>query len=62
MPRVIAPWDTPVPESLLGVLWMAEVLYPGESDLTLSSEIERFYTDYYDYTLTEEELAHLTSR
>lgn len=62
MPRVIAPWDTPVPESLLGVVWMADVFYPGEIDLTLSSEIERFYTDYYNYMLTEEELTHLTSR
>ncbi len=29
MPRVFGPMDTPVPESLLGVLWLANALYPG---------------------------------
>jgi iron complex transport system substrate-binding protein len=62
MPRLIAPWDTPVPESLLAVVWIAEVLHPGEIGLDLSSEIKHFYNNYYHYTLTDEELAKLTSQ
>ena len=62
MPRVIAPMDTPVPESLLGVAWMASVFYPDLVRLDLASEVDRFYTFYYSYDLTDAELEHLTGR
>lgn len=55
MPRVVAPMDTPVPDSLLGVLWMVGRLYPGHVSLDLADEAERFYTTYYGIDLTEEE-------
>jgi iron complex transport system substrate-binding protein len=57
MPRLIAPIDTPVPDSLLGIVWMASVFYPDRISLDLSSEVERFYKIYYEFTLTEEEIA-----
>jgi len=60
MPRVIAPMDTPVPESLLGVIWMVDIFYPGKSPLDLAVEVNHFYTTYYGYTLSPEELAYLT--
>ncbi|MEN6370184.1 MAG: ABC transporter substrate-binding protein [Thermotogota bacterium] len=56
MPRVFGPMDTPVPESLLGVLWLANVLHPGTISLDIAREMNAFYTTYYDYTLTEAEL------
>ena len=59
MPRVFGPMDTPVPESLLGVLWLANVLHPGAITLDLAAEMSAFYTTYYDYALTESELASL---
>jgi len=62
MPRVIAPIDTPVPESLLGVAWMADVFYPDQIHIDVASEIDRFYAAYYDYDLTEEELERLIRR
>jgi len=62
MPRVIAPMDTPVPESLLGVAWMATVFYPDLVRLDLAIEVDRFYAFYYDYDLTEAELEQLTGR
>jgi len=62
MPRVIAPMDTPVPESLLGVAWMASVFYPDLVRLDLEIEVDRFYATYYGYDLTEAELDHLTGR
>jgi iron complex transport system substrate-binding protein len=62
MPRVIAPMDTPVPESLLGVAWMATLFYPDLVGIDLAQEVESFYSVYYGYTLTDAELAHLTGR
>ena len=60
MPRLIAPIDTPVPESLLGIAWMAKVFYPELVTLDLAQEVVRFYADYYQFTLTDEELAQMT--
>ena len=62
MPRVIAPMDAPVPESLLGVAWMASLFYPDRIRLDLKTEVKHFYTFYYGYDLTEAELEHMTSR
>ena len=62
MPRLIAPMDTPVPESLLGVAWMASVFYPDLIRFDLAVEVDRFYIFYYDYDLTEAELERLTGR
>ncbi len=59
MPRVFGPMDTPVPESLLGVLWLANVLHPGAITLDLAAEMNGFYARYYDYSLTEPDLASL---
>jgi len=60
MPRLIAPIDTPVPESLLGIAWMAKVFYPELVTLDLAQEVVCFYADYYQFTLTDEELAQMT--
>ncbi len=60
MPRVFGPMDTPVPESLLGVLWLANALHPGEVFLDIAGEMNAFYTTYYDYSLSEAELQLLT--
>ena len=60
MPRMIAPMDTPVPESLLGIAWMAKAFYPELVTLDLVEEVTRFYADYYQFTLTDEELAQMT--
>lgn len=61
MPRLIAPMDTPVPESLLGIAWMAKTFYPERVSLDLAQEIERFYTAYYGFELTDEEIGILSS-
>ncbi|MBN1562876.1 MAG: ABC transporter substrate-binding protein, partial [Anaerolineae bacterium] len=33
LPTFISPWDTPLPDSILGIIWMAETLYPDQIDL-----------------------------
>jgi iron complex transport system substrate-binding protein len=60
MPRMIAPMDTPVPESLLGIAWMAKTFYSELVTLNLAEEVVRFYANYYQFTLTDEELAQMT--
>lgn len=60
MPRIIAPMDTPVPESLLGIAWMAKTFYPELVTLDLAEEVVRFYADYYQFALTDEEVAQMT--
>jgi iron complex transport system substrate-binding protein len=60
IPRMIAPMDTPVPESLLGIAWMAKTFYPELVTLDLAEEVSGFYADYYQFTLTDEELAQMT--
>lgn len=60
MPRLIAPMDTPVPESLLGIAWMAKTFYPELVSLDLAQEIVDFYTSYYEFVLTDEEVQILS--
>ena len=59
MPRVIGPMDTPVPESLLGIVWMAKLFYSDLVSLNLEEEVTRFYSFYYDFVLTDEEVEYL---
>jgi len=61
MPRLIAAMDTPVPESILGVVWIACALYPDLVSLDLIDEAVRFYEGYYGLSLTEDDLALLAT-
>lgn len=59
LPQFSAPLDTPVPDSVLGIIWMANVLYPdllGE-DMQCEVEAPYFYGMWYDYEMSEEEVA-----
>lgn len=60
MPALAAAWDTPVPDSLLGIIWLAHALYPAEITISLESECSAFYSRFYGYTLSNEEVARLT--
>jgi iron complex transport system substrate-binding protein len=62
LPRLVAPWDTPIPESVLGVIWMAETLYPEQFDFDCAAEVEYFYTTFYEYDIPAEEVERLCSR
>jgi iron complex transport system substrate-binding protein len=57
MPKLVAPWDTPAPDAVLGVIWMGQQLYPEKYDLECTQEAEYFYNTFFDYKITEEELA-----
>lgn len=57
MPKLVVPWDTPAPDSVLGIIWMANRLYPGLINLDCSEEATYFYNTFYNYAIPGEELA-----
>ncbi len=57
MPKLVAPWDTPSPDSILGIIWMGQRLYPEQVNLDCATEAQYFYNTFFDYEITEEELA-----
>lgn len=50
-PSFFGPWDTPSPEVVLGLLWLAEALHPGATGLDLVAEVVRFYREFYGVEL-----------
>lgn len=57
MPSWVAPWDTPVPDSVLGVIWLAETLFPERVDLDCAAETVRFFADFYQHAIPLAEAA-----
>jgi iron complex transport system substrate-binding protein len=62
VPKLVAPWDTPVPDSVLALVWLTEVLHPGLTDLSCEAESQFFYLRFYGYGLSSEEAADLCRR
>lgn len=62
MPQLLFAWDTPIPESVLGVLWLAELLHPGRVPLDFAAVATRFYRDFYGVELRPAELDLLGGR
>ncbi len=55
-------WDRPAPESPLGILWLAQKLYPDRfSDIDLVEETKSFFHEFYSYDLTDDEVAGILS-
>ncbi len=59
LPKLVAPWDTPGPDSALGLLWMAHTLHPDLIAFDCAAETQSFYRTFYDYELLPEEVARL---
>ncbi len=57
MPSWVAPWDTPVPDSALGVIWLAQTLFPERVDLNCAEETVRFFADFYQHAIPLAEAA-----
>lgn len=51
MPRVMGPWDTAVPDFVLGVLWMSDRFYPDGAEIDWVAETAIFYETFYGYSL-----------
>lgn len=53
-PSKVEPWDFPSPSSYLGIVWLAERLYPNEySDLDLENIVNEYYKTLYDHSFQE---------
>ncbi len=59
MPRVAAPWDAPVPDAVLGALWLAQVLHPHLAPHNAAAEALILYEEYYGITLARDVLERL---
>jgi iron complex transport system substrate-binding protein len=57
MPKLVVPWDTPAPDSVLGIIWMADQLNPGLISLDCSEETVYFYQTFYNYPISGDEIA-----
>ena len=48
IPSNLEAWDSPVPSSILGSLWIASVLYPDEySQEDFNKDVQEFYSTFY---------------
>jgi iron complex transport system substrate-binding protein len=59
MPKLVVPWDTPAPDSVLGIIWMAQLLYPETVELDCAEQARYFYNTFYRYAITDEEVTAL---
>jgi iron complex transport system substrate-binding protein len=59
IPKLVAPWDTPAPDSVLGIIWLARTLYPEQITLSCAAETETFYNTFYGYDISAEEIGKL---
>ena len=54
LPNKAEAWDSPVPGSILGALWLANILHPDKlSDADCISYINEFYETFYNFTYHE---------
>ncbi|MCB2210341.1 ABC transporter substrate-binding protein [bacterium] len=56
MPKLVAPWDTPAPDSVLGITWLAQRLFPELDTPDCGEQADYFYNTYYDYAISAEEI------
>lgn len=53
-PSNLGGWDMPEPRSILGILWLSNMLYPEEfTDMDILKEIEEFHLNFYGKNFTE---------
>lgn len=47
-------WDSPVPSSILGALWLANILHPERlTDADCAASMDEYYETFYDFTYSE---------
>lgn len=56
MPKYLMSWELPVPESILGTMWLQKVMYPDKDSINLSEEIKEFYSKFYRLNLSDNQI------
>ena len=47
-------WDSPVPGSILGAIWLANVLHPDQlTDTDCTAIMDTYYETFYDFTYSQ---------
>ena len=61
MPRYVTSWDMPAPESILGVMWLAEK-FDSNLKLDLNKRMKDFYLLFYDIKMNGGEAEKILNR
>ncbi|MCK9444789.1 MAG: ABC transporter substrate-binding protein [Tissierellaceae bacterium] len=57
MPSTIELWDSPVPSSILGTMWLSSILHPKDYDYEeFIDDVVEFYGEFYNTTIEREML------
>ena len=56
MPKLVVPWDTPAPDSALGIIWLAERLFPELETPDCAEQANFFYNTFYDYAIPSDQV------
>lgn len=57
IPEGVATWDTPVPESFLCPIWIAQLLYPDKfADVDIRETIKEFYSKFYNLSISDDDI------
>lgn len=60
LPKYLGPWDTPIPEAVLGIEWMAGKLFPDTPLRTgCEARTTAFYQSFYDLAIPAADAAEL---
>ncbi|PWR76304.1 hypothetical protein DLD82_00395 [Methanospirillum stamsii] len=59
LPEYIMAYDMPGPESILGIMWMATILYPDNVQYDLNEEFKDFYSTFYGLDLTNADIKQI---
>jgi iron complex transport system substrate-binding protein len=58
-PTFMGPWDAPGSKSIIGMIWLANILYPDEIGFDINQEIKDYYQTVYRYEISDEEIADI---
>ena len=54
LPNKAEAWDSPIPGSVLGALWLTNILHPDKiSDAECTARMNEFYETFYHFTYSE---------
>jgi iron complex transport system substrate-binding protein len=59
MPKYLMSWELPVPETILGSMWLQKTLYPEIASFDLNEEIKGFYQKFYHLDLSDDDVLAL---
>ena len=56
MPKYLMSWELPVPETILGAMWLESTFYPDKGSFNMVDEIITFYKKFYKLDLSAEDV------